>query len=270
MKTPSTSTVVLALLFFQNTAVDGFTTKSIVRFNQNPAFISHDAKSVYRRRAAESSDTSSSSMSSMTLEKPTTILQQQHQQNRFDSSTTEALVEVVESTSTSSTQENVSTSVKKPFLQKIQNVFRKLPFGHKDEANTLQTTLSVSEKLTDDNLMSTTAPTNGTEVVEQDETKRLLQQVKDAGIAGVISYAAWEIGFWAVSIPVVLAGYYEFTGHWPDLSNSDDIAKLSAEAFAFVNFARFAVPLRIGLALSTTPWIQANIVDRFMKEKKEG
>ena len=37
-----------------------------------------------------------------------------------------------------------------------------------------------------------------------------------------------------------------------------------AEAFAFVNFARFAVPLRIGLALSTTPWIQTNILDRFL------
>jgi len=41
--------------------------------------------------------------------------------------------------------------------------------------------------------------------------------------------------------------------------------KLGAEAFAFVNFARFAVPLRIGLALSTTPWIQKNILDRFQK-----
>ena len=46
------------------------------------------------------------------------------------------------------------------------------------------------------------------------------------------------------------------------------MAKLGAEAFAFVNFARFAVPLRIGLALSTTPWIQENIVDKFLK--KEG
>jgi hypothetical protein len=32
-----------------------------------------------------------------------------------------------------------------------------------------------------------------------------------------------------------------------------------------VNFARFAVPLRIGLALSTTPWIEENIVERYMK-----
>jgi hypothetical protein len=109
-------------------------------------------------------------------------------------------------------------------------------------------------------------------VVEEtttDKTKQMLQQVKDAGIAGVISYAAWEIGFWALSVPVVLVGYYQFTGHWPDLSNGDDVAKLSAEAFAFVNFARFAVPLRIGLALGTTPWIQTNIVDRFMKKDED-
>jgi hypothetical protein len=104
---------------------------------------------------------------------------------------------------------------------------------------------------------------------ELSETKKLLAQVKEAGLAGVISYALWEMGFWALSVPVCAVGYYEVTGHWPDLSNSDDQAKLAAEAFAFVNFARFAVPLRIGLALSTTPWIKENIVDRFQKEEEE-
>ena len=64
-------------------------------------------------------------------------------------------------------------------------------------------------------------------------------------------------------------GYYEVTGHMPDFSNQEDMQKLGAEAFAFVNFARFAVPLRIGLALSTTPWIDENIVQKFMK-KDEG
>lgn len=107
------------------------------------------------------------------------------------------------------------------------------------------------------------------ETKELTETEKLLKQVKDAGLAGVISYAAWELGFWFVSIPVVLFGYYEITGHFPDLSDKDDIAKLGAEAFAFVNFARFAVPLRIGLALSTTPWIQTNIVDRFLQKDQE-
>lgn len=102
---------------------------------------------------------------------------------------------------------------------------------------------------------------------DQSETKKLLAKIKEAGTAGIISYALWELGFWFVSIPVVLFGYYEVAGHWPDLSNAEDTAKLGAEAFAFVNFARFAVPLRIGLALSTTPWIEENIVERFMMKK---
>lgn len=101
---------------------------------------------------------------------------------------------------------------------------------------------------------------------ELSETDKLLQQVKDAGVAGVISYALWELGFWLVSVPVVVFGYYAAVGHFPDLTDKEDLGKVGAEAFAFVNFARFAVPLRIGLALSTTPWIQTNIVDRFMKK----
>ena len=101
---------------------------------------------------------------------------------------------------------------------------------------------------------------------EQSESQKLMTKVKEAGTAGIISYALWEFAFWALSVPVCVFGYRQVTGHWPDLSNSDDQAKLGAEAFAFVNFARFAVPLRIGLALSTTPWIQDNIVDRFMKK----
>ena len=118
-------------------------------------------------------------------------------------------------------------------------------------------------------------PTAGTDVAptetveELSETQKLMQQVKDAGTAGVISYALWELGFWAISVPVVLFGYFSVTGHLPDLSNKEDTAKLGAEAFAFVNFARFAVPLRIGLALSTTPWIQANILDRFFSKEED-
>jgi len=61
-------------------------------------------------------------------------------------------------------------------------------------------------------------------------------------------------------------------GHLPDLTNKEDLEKLGGEAFAFVNFARFAVPLRIGLALSTTGWIQDNVVDKFFnkEEKNDG
>jgi hypothetical protein len=101
------------------------------------------------------------------------------------------------------------------------------------------------------------------------ETQKLMKQVKDSGVAGVISYALWELGFWMISVPVVIFGYNAAVGHYPDLSDKDDLAKLGAEAFAFVNFARFAVPLRIGLALSTTPWIQSNVVDKYMKKSED-
>lgn len=104
---------------------------------------------------------------------------------------------------------------------------------------------------------------------EMSETQKLMKQVKDAGVAGVISYALWELGFWMLSVPVVIFGYNAAVGHFPDLSDKDDLAKLGAEAFAFVNFARFAVPLRIGLALSTTSWIQSNVVDKYMKKNEE-
>jgi hypothetical protein len=104
---------------------------------------------------------------------------------------------------------------------------------------------------------------------ETSETQKLMKQVKDSGVAGVISYALWELGFWMISVPVVIFGYNAAVGHFPDLSDNDDLAKLGAEAFAFVNFARFAVPLRIGLALSTTPWIQSNVVDKYMKKSEE-
>jgi hypothetical protein len=109
-------------------------------------------------------------------------------------------------------------------------------------------------------------PTNKGKDEEMSEGKQLMQKVKDAGTAGIISYIFWEWAFWGVSVPVALFGFKAATGEFPDFQNSDDMAKLGAEAFAFVNVARFAVPLRIGLALGTTPWVQSNIVDKFQKK----
>jgi hypothetical protein len=105
---------------------------------------------------------------------------------------------------------------------------------------------------------------------EEEEPKpNLMQKVKDAGVAGAISYAFWELGFWTISIPICVVGYNKFTGHWPDLSNSEDMKQLGGEIFAFVNVARLAVPLRIGLALSTAPWVDENIVQRFKKDNND-
>ena len=106
----------------------------------------------------------------------------------------------------------------------------------------------------------------GGKAAEEEKEEGTMDKIKAAGTAGIISYVFWEWAFWGVSIPVCIAGYQAATGHWPDFSDAEDQKKLAGEAFAFVNVARFAIPLRIGLALSTTPWVQTNIVDNFKKD----
>jgi hypothetical protein len=168
-----------------------------------------------------------------------------------------------------------------PFLKKLGLRKPKKPIfgGEKEETTGVTAVLPVPTNLTalepEEDTKSTALEISETSLEDKKEeeklsgTQKTMQQVKDAGLAGVISYAIWETGFWIAAVPVCIFGYREVTGHWPDFQNQEDLAKLGAEAFAFVNFARFAVPLRIGLALSTTPWIQENIVDRFLKKDKE-
>ena len=100
------------------------------------------------------------------------------------------------------------------------------------------------------------------EVVEEGED--LMEQIKCAGRAGIISYIIWEWAFWIGAGGIAAFTYFQVTGHWPDFGNDEDKAQVAASAFALVNVARFAVPLRIGLALSTTPWVDDNIVKPFL------
>jgi hypothetical protein len=104
---------------------------------------------------------------------------------------------------------------------------------------------------------------------EEDNKLDLMKPIRESGTAGAISLLLWEGAFWAISIPVVILGYLQVTGHWPDLSDKEDLGKLGAEAFTFANVARFALPLRIALAVGTIPWVQENIVDRFLKKKDD-
>jgi len=103
----------------------------------------------------------------------------------------------------------------------------------------------------------------------KEEKDSLLQKIKDAGVAGFVSYGVVQLVFWAASIPVVLFGFLAVAGHLPDFSNDDDKAKLGAEAFAYVNLVRVTVPAQIGVALSATPWVQSNLIDRFGSQKAE-
>ena len=47
---------------------------------------------------------------------------------------------------------------------------------------------------------------------KEKEEENLLEKIKESGLAGTISYAAWELAFWAVSVPVCVLGYKEVTG----------------------------------------------------------
>ena len=97
----------------------------------------------------------------------------------------------------------------------------------------------------------------------EEDSKNLLEKVKDAGTAGAISYALWEAAFWGISFVACLGTFKQVSGHWPDFSSSEDAKQLGLEVFAFVNVARLAVPLRIGLALATVPFVEENILRRF-------
>lgn len=63
----------------------------------------------------------------------------------------------------------------------------------------------VSEAVAETKAIETTVVTQGMPELELDEDKKemseaekLMTQVKDAGIAGVMSYALWEMGFWTI------------------------------------------------------------------------
>jgi hypothetical protein len=81
-----------------------------------------------------------------------------------------------------------------------------------------------------------------------------MAQIKSFGVAGTISYVLTELAFWAVAAPGAWFGYHATTGVW--LSWDTDRAQLAALAAAFVTGVRFAVPLRMGVALACVPLVQ--------------
>ena len=95
------------------------------------------------------------------------------------------------------------------------------------------------------------------------EKENLMARVKATGIAGLISYAAWEFVFWAVSAPTAVVMYHQTTGEWPNFNNPESTAKVSAVIFGFLNFARALVPVRIGLTLATVPLVDKYVVKPF-------
>jgi len=101
------------------------------------------------------------------------------------------------------------------------------------------------------------------------ETPNAIDRIKKAGVSGSISYALWELVFWTVSVPAAILSYHQTTGEWLDLSSSEGQAKVLGFSTAFLTFARFVVPVRIGLALATAPWVAKNILPIFGKGEEE-
>lgn len=154
-----------------------------------------------------------------------------------------------------------------PFLKKLGLKKPEKPIFGDESSNDSNAILPKEE-----GIVSTTSEIKDDECVVEEElsdTQKLLKQVKEAGTAGVISYALWELAFWILSVPVCAFTYYETVGHWPDFTNPEDQAKIGTEVVAFVTLARFAVPVRIGLALFSVPFIQKNVVDKFKKEEED-
>ena len=100
----------------------------------------------------------------------------------------------------------------------------------KVEEATTTTTTSINDNIQNSTALLAQDGADECETPEElSETQKLMAKVKDAGTAGIVSYALWELAFWFVSVPVCVFGYRSVTGHWPDLSNAEDQAQLGAE-----------------------------------------
>mmetsp|Transcript_19757 Transcript_19757/g.54398 ORF Transcript_19757/g.54398 Transcript_19757/m.54398 type:complete len:203 (-) Transcript_19757:165-773(-) len=96
-----------------------------------------------------------------------------------------------------------------------------------------------------------------------------MNKIKSFGAAGVISYAGWEFAFWTIGGAIGISAFMAAQGHMPDFSNQTDMSAVGGEAFIFINGARFLVPLRLGLALSTAPWIRDNVLNKIFPPDPE-
>ena len=87
----------------------------------------------------------------------------------------------------------------------------------KNSNESLESTLAVISNgdANDDasiNSMTNKAATKEKGEDDESDEDNLMEKIKESGVAGIISYAAWELAFWTVSVPVCVLGYKEVTG----------------------------------------------------------
>ena len=86
----------------------------------------------------------------------------------------------------------------------------------------------------------------------RDEPSSVLQLVKDAGVAGAISYTAVELTFFAVALPVGYVAWHASTGEWLQpllLLRGDDVegkARLLGLLLSYVVLLKTLFPVRLG------------------------
>jgi hypothetical protein len=87
----------------------------------------------------------------------------------------------------------------------------------KTSSESLESTIAVISNgdVNDDasiNSMTNKATTKEKGADDESDEDNLMEKIKESGVAGIISYAAWELAFWTVSVPVCVLGYKEVTG----------------------------------------------------------
>lgn len=163
--------------------------------------------------------------------------------------------------STFSVRDNLGVSFSRS--SHSRNIFSGIPLPHnviKSNVNKRKWGKSRLYSL-DDKKQTLIPTTTEDEKVSEKKELTLTEKVKNAGISGVFAYALTELGFWIISLPSAILYYHYQTNEWLNFNTSEDQVKVAAFSAAFVSFARLVVPLRLGLALALTPFINKTIVE---------
>lgn len=99
----------------------------------------------------------------------------------------------------------------------------------------------------------------------------LQDKIKSTGISGTIAYILTELAFWAATAPMILSSYHGDTNEWLNIADPNDQAKFLVLSTGFVTAIRFAVPLRLAIAISLTPFVEKHITKKiFSPSPTEG
>ena len=93
----------------------------------------------------------------------------------------------------------------------------------------------------------------------EEESSDPLAMVKQAGLAGIVSYFCVEVSFFAIALPIGYFVWHESTGEWlqPLLllkdSSNEDKARLVSLILGYIVLLKTLFPLRLGTTLLLTP-----------------